>query len=109
MSPASVNVRALNPAMVGKFIDPSTPLASMSRTRSCTSKHPGRSSEYEPGLKPHSSLGQPTVAAMPNGVEVFCPWNSHSSTPASFRTTFGTRSRNFSGTWLSNMSGGSTM
>ena len=92
-----MKVRALNPAMVGKFIEPSTPLASMSRTRSCTSKQPGRSSEYEPGLKPHSLLGQPTVAAMPKGVEVFWPWNSHSSTPASFRTTLGTRSRYLSG------------
>ena len=41
LSPASVNVRALKPAMVGKFIDASTPLAFMSRTRSCTSKQPG--------------------------------------------------------------------
>ncbi len=70
LSSDSLNVRALKPAIVGKFIEPSTPLASMSRTRSCTSKHPGRSSENEPGLKPHSSLGQPTVAAMPNGVDV---------------------------------------
>ena len=45
LSPASVKVRALKPAIVGKFIDASTPLAFMSRTRSCTSKQPGRSSE----------------------------------------------------------------
>ena len=46
---------------------------------------------------------------MPNGVEVFCPWNSHSSTPASLRTTLGTLSFHLSGTWFSYMSGGSTM
>ena len=45
MSPDSVKVRALNPAIVGKFIEASTPLASMSATRSWTSKHPGRSSQ----------------------------------------------------------------
>jgi hypothetical protein len=45
LSPDSVNVRALNPAMVGKFIEARTPLASMSATRAWTSTHPGRSSE----------------------------------------------------------------
>ena len=45
LSPASVKVRALNPAIVGKFIDARTPLAFMSFTRSWTSKQPGRSSE----------------------------------------------------------------
>ena len=45
LSPASVKVRALKPAIVGKFIEASTPLAFMSRTRSWTSKQPGRSSE----------------------------------------------------------------
>ena len=44
LSRASANVRAFQPAMVGKHMEPSTPLAFMSRTRSCTSKHPGRSS-----------------------------------------------------------------
>src|SRR5262245_43065325 len=109
LSRDSVNVRALKPAMVGKFIDASTPLAFMSRTRSCTSKQPGRSSENAPGLKPHSSRGQPTVAAMPNGVDVAWPWNHHSSTPLSLRTTFGISSSHFAGTWFSYMSGGSTM
>ena len=42
---ASAKVRALNPAMVGKHIEARTPLAFMSRTRSWTSKQPGRSSE----------------------------------------------------------------
>ena len=46
---------------------------------------------------------------MPNGVEVAWPWNSHSSTPRSLRTTFGTASFHFAGTWFSYMSGGSTM
>ena len=41
----SAKVRAFHPAIVGKHMEPSTPFASMSRTRSCTSKHPGRSSE----------------------------------------------------------------
>ncbi len=45
LSRDSWKVRALNPAMVGKHIEASTPLAFMSRTRSCTSKQPGRSSE----------------------------------------------------------------
>jgi hypothetical protein len=90
LSPASTNVRALKPAIVGKHIDASTPFAFMSRTRSCTSKQPGRSSANEPGLKPHSSRGHPTVAAIPNGVDVLWPWNTHSSTPWSLRTTFGT-------------------
>ena len=107
LSRDSVNVRALKPAIVGKFIDASTPLAFMSRTRSWTSKQPGRSSEKAPGLKPHSSRGQPTVAAMPNGVEVRWPWNTHSSTPCSLRTTLGTSSRHLAGTWFSYMSGGS--
>ena len=44
MSRDSANVRAFHPAMVGKHMEPSTPLAFMSRTRSWTSKHPGRSS-----------------------------------------------------------------
>ena len=44
MSLASEKVRAFQPAMVGKHMEPSTPLAFMSRTRSCTSKQPGRSS-----------------------------------------------------------------
>ena len=60
-------------------------------------------------MKPHSSFGQPTVAAMPNGVEVFSPWNTHSSTPCSLRTTLGTSSFHFAGTWFSYMSGGSIM
>src|SRR5262245_45382215 len=46
---------------------------------------------------------------MPKGVDVAWPWNTHSSTPASLRTTWGTLSFHFSGTWLSYMSGGSTM
>ena len=44
LSRASAKVRAFQPAMVGKHMEPSTPLAFMSRTRSCTSKQPGRSS-----------------------------------------------------------------
>src|SRR3546814_3234265 len=94
--------------MVGKFIDASTPLAFMSRTRSWTSKQPGRSSAMVAGLKPHSSEGQPTVAAIPNGVEVDAPWNTHSSAPLSLRTTFGAWSAHLAGTWFLNMSGGST-
>ena len=108
-SRASVNVRALKPAIVGKHIDARTPFAFMSRTRSCTSKQPGRSSWKLPGLNPHSSRGQPTVAAMPKGVEVFWPWNTHSSTPWSLRTTLGTSSANLAGTWFLYMSGGSIM
>ncbi len=34
-----------------------------------------------PGLKPHSSDGQPTVAAIPNDVLVFSPWKTHWSMP----------------------------
>ncbi len=45
LSCASVNVRAFQPAIVGKFIDARTPLAFMSATRWWTSKQPGRSSE----------------------------------------------------------------
>ena len=44
LSSASWKVRALKPAMVGKFSDARTPLAFMSLTRSWTSKQPGRSS-----------------------------------------------------------------
>ncbi len=44
LSRDSANVRAFHPAIVGKHMEPSTPFAFMSRTRSCTSKHPGRSS-----------------------------------------------------------------
>ena len=95
--------------MVGKHIDASTPLTFMSRTRSWTSQHPGRSSVNEPGLKPHSSRGQPTVAAMPKGVAVLSPWNVHSSTPCSLRTIFGAWSSHFAGRWFLYMSGGSTM
>ena len=106
----SAKVRAFQPAMVGKFMEASTPLASMSWTRLCTSKQPGRSSEYEPGLKPHSSDGQPTVAAMPNGVDVALPPKCHSSTPVSgLRLTLGTSSIHLAGTWFLNMSGGSIM
>ena len=61
-----------------------------------------------PGLKPHSSLGQPTVAAMPNDVEVFSPWNTHRSIPSSL-TTLGASSSHFLGTWFSYMCGGSIM
>ena len=107
LSPASVNVRALKPAIVGKHIDASTPLTFMSRTRSCTSKQPGRSSVNEPGLNPHSSRGQPTVAAMPNGVDVPSPWKTHSSMPCALRTTFGAWSSHLAGTWFLYMSGGS--
>ena len=89
-------------------MEPSTPLAFMSRTRSCTSKHPGRSSVYVPGLNPHSSEGQPTVADIPKDVLVRSPWNTHPSMPPSC-TTFGASSIHFLGTWFSNMSGGSIM
>src|SRR5438105_8451346 len=58
---------------IGKLSEARTPLAFMSFTRSWTSKQPGRSSEYDPGLKPHSAFGHPTVAAMPNGVEEALP------------------------------------
>jgi hypothetical protein len=98
LSAASVKVRALNPAIVGKHIDARTPFTFMSRTRSWTSKQPGRSSDRAPGSKPHSSLGQPTVAAIPNGVEVRWPWNTHSSMPWALRTTLGTWSAHFAGT-----------
>src|SRR6516164_7967902 len=108
LSRASAKVRAFHPAMVGKHMEPRTPLASMSRTRSCTSKQPGRSSEYVPGLNPHSSLGQPTVADMPNEVLVFSPWNSHWSMPSAC-TTLGASSSHFLGTWFSYMCGGSIM
>ena len=107
LSPASVKVRALKPAMVGKHIDARVPLAFMSRTRSCTSQQPGRSSLNEPGLKPHSSRGHPTVAAMPNGVAVLSPWNCHSSMPCSVRTIFGAWSSHLAGRWFLYMSGGS--
>ncbi len=60
-------------------------------------------------MKPHSSFGQPTVAAMPKGVDVDRPWNTHSSTPFSFWTTLGMSSFHLSGTWFSNRSGGSIM
>src|SRR4051794_14498870 len=46
---------------------------------------------------------------MPNAVRVFSPWNTHSSTPSALRTTLGTSSANFAGTWFLNMSGGSIM
>ena len=55
------------------------------------------------------SRGQPTVAAMPNLVEVFSPLNTHSSMPSSLRTTLGMASRHLAGTWFRNMSGGSIM
>src|SRR5579875_2387051 len=93
--------------MVGKHIEASTPLTFMSRTRSCTSKHPGRSSEKAPGLKPHSSRGQPTVAAMPNGVETAWPWKTHWSIPSGVRTILGAWSRYLAGRCRSYMSGGS--
>ena len=61
-------------------------------------------------MKPHSSDGHPTVAAMPNGVEVADPAKCHSSTPVSaLRMTFGTSSCHLAGTWFLNMSGGSIM
>ena len=109
MSTPSVKVRALKPAIVGKHIEARMPLTFMSRTRSWMSKQPGRSSLNVPGLKPHSSRGQPTVAAMPNGVVVRLPWNSHSSVPSAPRTTLGTWSAHLAGTWPSYMSGGSIM
>ncbi len=61
-----------------------------------------------PGLKPHSSDGQPTVAAIPNDVLVFSPWKTHWSTPSSWTTCGASLSHRF-GTWFSNMSGGSIM
>jgi hypothetical protein len=60
-------------------------------------------------LKPHSSRGHPTVAAIPKGVDVADPWKCHSSTPLAFLTTFGTASCHFAGTWFLYMSGGSIM
>ena len=62
-----------------------------------------------PGLKPHSSAGQPTVAAMPNVVDVFSPWKTHSSRPCSLRTTLGASLAHLAGTWFRYMSGGSIM
>src|SRR5262249_2286548 len=53
--------------------------------------------------------GQPTVADMPNLVAVFSPWNTHSSAPASLRTTLGASAAHFAGTWFLNMFGGSIM
>ncbi len=49
----------------GKHIDPSTPLALMSRTRSWTSKQPRRISSRELGSMPYSSGGRPTTAFRP--------------------------------------------
>src|ERR1700677_5123115 len=108
LSRDSANVRAFHPAIVGKHMEPSTPLAFMSRTRSCTSKHPGRSSVEVPGLKPDSSEGQPTVADMPKDVLVFSPWKTQRSMPSSW-TTLGASSSHFFGTWFSYMLGGSIM
>ena len=61
-----------------------------------------------PGLKPHSSEGQPTVAAMPKDVLVFSPWKTQRSMPSSC-TTLGASSSHFFGTWFSYMLGGSIM
>src|SRR4051794_4924442 len=46
---------------------------------------------------------------MPKRVEVASPWKTHSSMPASLRTTLGAWSRHLAGTWLSYMVGGSIM
>ncbi len=61
-----------------------------------------------PGLKPHSSEGQPTVADMPKDVLVFSPWKTQRSMPSSC-TTLGASSSHFFGTWFSYMLGGSIM
>jgi hypothetical protein len=46
----------------GKQREPTTPLASMSFTRSSMSKHPARNSAKEVGSMPYSSGGRPATA-----------------------------------------------
>ena len=83
------------------------PLRFMSRTRSWTSYTPGRISAKPAGSRPHSSAGQDTTALSPL-TPCGLPWYIHWSTPLSSVTTIGASSLYLAGTWLRNMSGGST-
>ena len=99
--------RAENPVNVGKHIDARMPLRFMSRTRSWTSYTPGRISAKPAGSRPHSSAGQDTTALSPL-TPCGLPWYIHWSTPLSSVTTTGASGLYLAGTWLRNMSGGST-
>src|SRR6185503_6638712 len=91
----------------GKFMEASTPLAFMSRTRSSTSKQPGRISLNRVGSTPYSSGGRPATALRPTLV-ASCPSNTQASVPSPLVTTRGARLRYRAGMGASNMPGGST-
>ena len=65
MSSAAANSRPEKPGNDGKHIEPSTPPAFMSLTRSSMSQQPGRISSKAVGSMPYSSLGRPATALSP--------------------------------------------
>ena len=87
-------------------MDARTPLRSMSRTRSSTRYAAGRISARALGLRPHSSLGQETVALRPKMPNTL-PSNSQCSLPLGSRMSRGARSWYSAGKWCSNRPGGS--
>jgi hypothetical protein len=88
-------------------MEPSTPPASMSLTRSWTFQQPSRISSKAVGSMPYSSLGRPATALRPM-LGMVAPSNTQTSSPASLRSTRGKRSFHLAGVWSANMSGGST-
>ena len=71
-----------SPGRLGKFSEPSTPFAFMSRTRFSTSKQPSRISSKDVGSIPYSSLGRPATALSPM-FGTSKPWNDQTSVPSS--------------------------
>lgn len=80
------------PRWIDMNIEPSTPPASMSLTRSAMSKQPGRISSNAVGSMPYSSFGRPATALSPT-FGMTAPSNVQTSAPSSCRTTLGARSR----------------
>src|SRR5947209_13427901 len=101
LSSQLANSRPENDGNDGKHIDPSTPPALMSFTRSWTSQHPGRISSKEVGLMPYSSFGRPATAFKPM-LGMWAPLKTQTSSPLSFFSTRGAASAYFDGRRPSN-------
>ena len=84
------------------------PPADMSRTRSWTSKQPGRISVYMDGLTLYISRGLPATALRPRLRPFFSPYH-HCWKPWASVSIRGVSSRYLAETWPSNMSAGSAM
>ena len=88
MSSTAANRRPQKPGNEGKHIEPSTPPAFMSLTRSSMSQQPGRISSKAVGSMPYSSFGRPATALSPM-LGMTEPSKTQTSDPSSVCSTCG--------------------